>query len=163
MCDMSFDKRYEQWSFLEKFKGLNTEFNKEILSAAEEQGVELGKVFGKAISNTLEMGIETREILLYATGCFAIGRARYTEDVQLFGKEEPVGRLCTAYLVELGGDFWQIKFASSVGEYGESIVNYSKARLDKSEIQYDEDIGEVIGWIKPIDKQMMDAKQLRGI
>lgn len=163
MWDKGLDKNYEQLSFLEKFKGLNTEFNEEILRAAEEQGIELRKVFGKAISNTLKSGMETREILLYATGCFAIGRARYTEDVQLFGTEEPVGCWCTAYLAELGEDFWQIKFATSVGEYGESIVNYSKTRLDKSEIQYDEDTGEVLGWIKPIGGQMMDIKQLRGI
>lgn len=163
MYDKDIDKIYEQWSFLEKFKGVNTEFNEEILKAAEEQGVNLRKVFGKAISNTLESGTETREILLYATGCFSIGRARYTEDVQLFGTEEPVGCWCTAYLVELGKDFWQIKFAPSVGENGESIVNYSKGKLDKSEIQYDEDTGEVIGWIKLIDEQMIDIEQLRGI
>lgn len=163
MYDKSIDKNYEQWSFLEKFKGVNTEFNEEILRAAEKQGVELGKVFGKAISNTLESGTETREILLYATGCFSIGRTSYTEDVQLFGMEEPVGCYCTAYLVELGGDFWQIKFANSVGEYGQSIVNYTKARLNKWEVQFDEDTGELVGWIKPTNGQMMDVDQLRGI
>ena len=163
MRDKGLDKNYEQWSFLEKFKGVNTEFNEEILRAAEEQGIELRKVFGKAISNTLKSGMETREILLYATGCFSIGRASYTEDVQLFGMEEPVGCWCEAYLVELGEDFWQIKFAPSVGEYGQSIVNYTKARLNKWEVQFDEDTGELVGWIKPTDEQMMDVDQLRGI
>lgn len=163
MWEKGIDKNYRQSNFLEKFKGLNVEFNQEVLRAAEGQGVELRKAFGKAISNMLKVGKETREILLYATGSFSIGRASYTEDVQLFGMEEPVGCYCTAYLVELGGDFWQIKFANSVGEYGQSIVNYTKARLNRWEVQFDEDTGEVIGWIKPTDGQMMDVDQLRGI
>lgn len=165
MYDKDIDtENYEQWSFLEKFKGVNTEFNEEILKAAEEQGVNLCKVFGKAISNTLESGTETREILLYATGCFSIGRTSYTEYVQLVGTEEPVGCWCEAYLVALGEDFWQIKFAPSVGaEHGESIVNYSKVRLDRSDIKFHEDTGELVGWIKPIDEQMIDVDQLRGI
>lgn len=159
MCEKGLDKSYEQWSFLERFKGLNAEFNKEILRAAEGQGVELRKAFGKAISNMLKCGMETREILLYATGCFSIGRASYTEDVQLFG----TGCWCKAYLVELGEDFWQIKFAFSVGECGESIVNYSKTLVDRLEIQFDEDSGELVGWTKPIEGQMIDVEQLRGI
>lgn len=66
-------------------------------------------------------------------------------------------------MVELGEDFWQIKFAFSVGEYGESIVNYSKNKLDIWEIQFDEDTGKVVGWIKPIDGPMVDIEELRGI
>ena len=160
----SIDKNYEQWSFLEKFKGVNTEFNEGILKAAEEQGVNLRKVFGKAISNTLESGTETREILLYATGCFSIGRTSYTEDVQLVGTEGSVGCWCKSYLVELGEDFWQIKFASFVGaERGESIVHYSKAVLDISDVEFDAENGKAIGWTMPKNEQFIPIEQLRGI
>lgn len=164
MYDKDFYRDCEEWSFLERFKGYNIELNREILNAAEEQGIDVRKVFGKAISNMLKNGKETRNILQYAVDCFSIAEDKGTEDVQLFGTEEPVG--CwyrKAYLVELGEDFWQIEFASSVGEHRESIVNYSKVRLDRNDIKFHEDTGEVLSWIKPVVGQMMDIKQLRGI
>ena len=163
MYDKGIDKSYEQWKFLEKFKGWNGEFNKEILRVAEEEDVELREVFGKAISNILKNGEETEQIIQYATDCFSVGKISDTENVRLSHMKEFVDSWCKTYLVQLGEDFWQIKFAVFVGEYGESIVNYSKAKLEIWEIQFDEDTGEVIGWIKPIGGPMVDIEQLRGI
>ena len=163
MYDKGIDKSYEQWKFLEKFRGVNAEFSKEIIRVGEEQDVELRKVFGKAIGNMLRNGMETREILLYATYCFSVGKDGDTEEVRLFGMEEPVGCWCSTYVVELGEDFWLIRFASFVGERGESIVHYSKAVLDINDVEFDAENGKAISWIMPKNEQLIPAEQLRDI
>ena len=48
-------------------------------------------VFGKAISNILQNGKETEQIIQYATDCFSVGKVSDTENVQLFGTEKPIG------------------------------------------------------------------------
>lgn len=163
MYNKDVSKNYENIEMLEKFQGWHIEFNKEILKVCQEQEVNLRNVFGKAIGNVLKNGEETREILQYAVDCFSVAKVSGTENVRLFGMSGFIDCWCKAYLVELGEEFWQIQFAVFVGENGESIVNYNKAKLDRWEIQYDEDTGEVLGWIKPIIGQMIDIKQLRGI
>ena len=156
-------KDYKDVEMLERFKGWNIEFNREVLKVAEEQEVELRKVFGKAIGNILRNGRETREILLYATDCFSVGKVGNTENVQLFGMEESVGCWCNSYLVELGEDFWQIRFAFFVGERGESIVHYSKAVLDINDVEFDAENGKAISWTMPKNEQLIPVEELRGI
>lgn len=163
MCNKDVSKNYENIEMLERFQGWHIEFNKEILKVCEEQEVNLRNVFGKAIGNVLKNGEETREILQYAVDCFSVAKVSGVENLQLFGMRESTNCWRKAYLVELGEELWEIKIAVFVGKNGESIVNYSKAKLDKWEIQYDEDTGEVLGWIKPVVGQMIDIKQLRGI
>lgn len=162
MCNKGFDKSYEQWSFLEKFKGWNAEFNKEIIKVAEEQGVELRKVFGKAISNMLRKGTETQEIIEYATDCFSLGRISDYADLQLSGMKEPINCWYAAYVVELGEELWQIKFGFFQGDSDISTVGYSKAVLDKDRVEFGQD-GEAISWHMPEDGQLRDIKELRGM
>lgn len=163
MYDKDFDRSYEEWKFLEKFKSWNIELDREIVKVAEEQGINLRKVFGKAISNILRNGRETREILLYATDCFSVGKVSGNKNLQFLGVEEPVSCWHKAYIVELGEDFWQIRLAFLVGEHGESIVHYSKAVLDINDVEFDAENGKAISWTMPKNEQLIPIEWLRDI
>ena len=163
MYDKDIDGSYEQWKFLEKFRGLNAEFSKEILRVAEEEDIELREIFGKAISNMLKNGEETEQIIQYATDCFSIGTASDVEKLQLCGMKEPADCWTKAYLVGLGEELWQIKFAVFTEEDGASYTGYSKILMHEWVMKFDEETGDVVGWNKPPNQQMVDIEELRGI